>query len=236
MTTTRSTSSARTTLTPTPKLPDFTEDPFRNYRYADPSLFSDPFADDEDNNGNKNNNNQLDPFGFQITTTTTQNNDPFSSLGFESNFTNSYTTKNKNNFLNDPFKNSNNLEFVQQLSTTTTKPINKSINFDEAFSSNKNDKTNKKTDQSIAQVFKDKLGIKHGLQNKNKNNYNNNNNNNNNGNNGAWTGKNLTVSMNEQQQLAWAAQQSLKAEEERRRIKAQEDADLALALERSKHE
>ncbi|XP_044004966.1 epidermal growth factor receptor substrate 15-like 1 isoform X2 [Aphidius gifuensis] len=224
--TTRPTIGGRISSTPTPKLDDFTEDPFRNYRYEDPFSFADPFADDEvnDNNGNKKSK-VLDPFGFETTTTTTQNNDLFS-RGFESDFTNSsYTTKIKNNNFftdnNDPFKNSNNnnsIEFVDTINQPT-----KQINFDEAFSVNKNEKPNKHKEHSITQVLKDKLSLKHGSNNKNKNG------------NLTWK-KNSTIGLSEQQQLAWAAQQSLKAEEERRRIKAQEEADLALALELSKHD
>jgi len=48
-----------------------------------------------------------------------------------------------------------------------------------------------------------------------------------------WNG-NSVANLSEEEQLAWAERQSIKAEEERLKRKEREDAELALALELSK--
>lgn len=47
-----------------------------------------------------------------------------------------------------------------------------------------------------------------------------------------WNGNNVT-DLTEEEQLVWAEKQSIKAEEERLRLKEKEDAELALAIELS---
>lgn len=241
--------------TVTPKLPDFTEDPFRDYRYEDPFDIADPFAEDDDttnaNNKNKNNNSsssssnqgkiittpttnevkKLDPFGFETTTTTTASGgyafvdkDSFTKGfdSFESDFSKTFPSpKGKRadklgNFLTDTKFNS----------STTTRPVGKPINFDDAFTPLKNEKSK---DRDITQAFKDMFTINHNTKAAKNNNSN-----------AAWNGrggnKDSNSMLSEKEQLAWASKQSLRAEEERCRRKAQEDADLALALELSRHD
>ncbi|XP_028982686.1 epidermal growth factor receptor substrate 15-like 1 isoform X2 [Diachasma alloeum] len=218
-------------VSPPQKLPDFTEDPFRNYRYEDVFEIADPFADDETNANelktkDKKTDVKFDPFGLEMTNDGKR--DPFT-RDFESDFSKTFSqpfVKSKNDkFSFTPEKNSN----ISNNNSSSPKPVNKPINFDEAFSSIKRERTKRSDNVSIAQAFKDKLGLGHNNLQKSKNN-----------NNGkVWSeeaASMITGNLSEHQQLEWAAQQSLRAEEERKRIKEQEEADLALALKLSREE
>lgn len=66
---------------------EFTDDPFRDYRYEDPFNIADPFAEDNTpqtitTNANKQQNNNLDPFGMSLT-----------GFGFESSTSRSKSTE-----------------------------------------------------------------------------------------------------------------------------------------------
>lgn len=220
------------TPTPTSKLPDFTEDPFRDYRYEDPFNIADPFAeegfalDDSINANTKNNpSRQLDPFGMETPNTRQDKNDPFGRAGFESDFASSTLGRNdkiNSNEIANAFgdTNSNNVKYDREFADVfAVKKSTKTINFDEAFSM-KSEKTSKKSGLDFTQEFENKLSLG---QKKNQTN--------------AW--KNSARGgphLSEEQQLAWASKQSIEAEDERRRLKEQEEADFALALELSKQE
>ncbi|KAG8040897.1 hypothetical protein G9C98_001885 [Cotesia typhae] len=240
----------RATPTPSQKLPDFTEDPFRDYRYEDPFEIADPFADEDDTNANKKsitnvtNGRKLDPFGLETTATSGSNysfkdKDPFDK-GFDSDFSKAFPLIKENidkmgNFMtdskNNSFKSINEFDFANNSITETTRPTNKPINFDEAFAPKKTDKNLNYSGRNSAQAFDDMFTHDNSHINKN------NNNNNNNNNNATWNGRNnSSKGLTEQQQLAWAAQQSLRVEEEISRRKAQEEADFAYAIELSKQE
>lgn len=94
----------------------------------------------------------------------------------------------------------------------------KTIDIDEAFS-NKCDKNGRWQAQEIAH----NLSVKLNLNDKKAKNDN------------IWNGT-APLALTEDEQLAWAAKQSLKTEEERRRLKEQEEAELALVLELSKRD
>lgn len=230
------------TPTPTSKLPDFTEDPFRDYRYEDPFDIADPFADEPSVDDTRNANNagkQLDPFGLETSHRGGDDNDTFARGGFESDFSKTFPILKKSgkdrklesvtgdvaNAFGDANSNLkfNELDFPDTFASKTTRPVN----YDAAFSMN-NDKTGKKSGLERTPGFKEKLYFG---ERKSKS-----------AGNGAWKNGNSNIApvgsltMIEEQQLAWASQQSLKAEEERRRIKEQEEAELAMALELSKHE
>ncbi|XP_034936533.1 epidermal growth factor receptor substrate 15-like 1 isoform X2 [Chelonus insularis] len=241
---TRPLSRPRITPTPTPKLPDFTEDPFRDYRYEDPFEIADPFADDDDLNANKKTQDKLisegrtvDPFGLETTASSIQatsfsfNDKDSFDKGFESDFSKTFplakinNINKSNNSLTDSKNNSTRNVNEVDFENNAINSVNKPINFDEAFASNKTIKTHNRSERNIAHVFKD-IFTSHGNSNKVKNNGS-----------ATWNGrKEMSKMITEQEQLAWASQQSLHAEEERRRRKAQEEADFALALELSKQE
>ncbi|XP_012276830.1 epidermal growth factor receptor substrate 15-like 1 isoform X2 [Orussus abietinus] len=217
------------------RLPDFTEDPFRDYRYEDPFAIADPFADEtEDINANKSSNDstpgKLDPFGFETT-------GPFEKTAnfakdFDSDFISTFPPnkpKSEKNQLkleadfSKAFQDSNrNVKpFDVDFSNNFSNVKSKTIDIDQAFSS-KTERPGRKSGLDIAHGFKDKLSFsdKKNRRNSDK----------------SWNGNPQGVSLTEEQQLAWASQQSLKAEEERCRLKEQEDADLALAIELSRQE
>ncbi|KAI4486108.1 hypothetical protein M0804_006597 [Polistes exclamans] len=188
------------------KLPDFTEDPFRNYRYEDPFNITDPFSDEaEDSNANKNTTTStVDPFGFGSTSLSNTTNSLVK--GFDADFGKAFFDRNRN------IKSSK----IDTFSSNTTK----TIDIDEAFS-NKCDKSGKWQAQEIAHNLNVKLNLN---DKKTKNDIDN-----------IWNGT-ATLALTEDEQLAWAAKQSLKTEEERRRLKEQEEAELALVLELSKRD
>ncbi|XP_043288802.1 epidermal growth factor receptor substrate 15-like 1 isoform X3 [Venturia canescens] len=219
--------------TPTSKLPDFTEDPFRDYRYEDPFNIADPFAEDafatdDTINANMKSNapRQLDPFGMETPNSRRESNDSFTRGGFESDFTSSTVPRNhKVNEVANAYGDANsNVKYERDFSDVfATKKSTKTINIDEAFSV-KTEKTSKKTGLDVSEDFKNKLSLG---EKKNQTN--------------AWKnsgggGGSYAMSKIEERQLAWASKQSLKAEDERRKLKEQEEADFAFALELSKQD
>jgi len=217
-----------------PKLSDFTEDPFRDYRYEDPFNITDPFADEtEDLNANKNRRmDKTDPFGFE-TISTFSNNIPVKV--FDNNFSNTFPlskAKAERNNTNDTSsaskfdvdfgkafsadnKNIRDIEtdFFQAFANVKAK----TINLDEAFST-KDAKTAARHELNVMRTLKSNITYNEKLT----NNFGK-----------MWNGNNIT-NLSEEEQLAWAEKQSIKAEEERLRRKEKEDAELALALELSK--
>ncbi|KAF7387289.1 hypothetical protein HZH68_012966 [Vespula germanica] len=188
------------------KLPDFTEDPFRNYRYEDPFNITDPFSDEaEDCNANKNTTiSMVDPFGFGSTSVSNAKNSLVK--GFDADFGKAFSDRNKN---------------IKSSETDTfSNDKTKTIDIDEAFS-NKCDKSGRWQAQEIAHNLSVKLNLN---DKKTKNDVDN-----------IWNGT-APLALTEDEQLAWAAKQSLKTEEERRRLKEQEEAELALVLELSKRD
>lgn len=209
------------------KLSDFTEDPFRDYRYEDLFNITDPFADEtEDLNANKNSGvdrmENLFDFG---TTSTFSDKNVLSVKTFDNDFTSTFphikTKVEKSNI------NKFNVDFGKAFSadnkntrgieTDFAKVKTRTIDLDEAFSI-KNAKTVTKHESDIAQTSKyntcndEKLANKIGKM---------------------WNGNNVT-NLSEEEQLAWAEKQSIKAEKERLKLKEKEDAELALAIELSR--
>lgn len=226
-----------------PKLSDFTEDPFRDYRYEDPFNIADPFADEtEDLNANKSKEktDKTDPFGFETRSAVSIKN----SLAkvFDNDFSNTFPLVKAKSERNNTSDNTSSVskfdvDFGKAFSADNKNvrdaeadfsqafanvKASKTINLDEAFSTSKtkdNAKTIVKHESDIAHTLKsniiyndEKLAESFGKM---------------------WNGNNV-AHLSEDEQLAWAAKQSIKAEEERLRRKEKEDADLALALELSK--
>ncbi|XP_043523285.1 epidermal growth factor receptor substrate 15-like 1 [Frieseomelitta varia] len=225
----RPTSRTHTVSTVTPKLPDFTEDPFRDYRYEDPFNIPDPFADDaEDHNANKSETTagNMDPFSYGTSSVLSRKNSFTKS--FDTDFSNTFSlTKNKVEKDNAKFD----ADFVKAFSddnrnikTIDTDAFSnikiKTTDIDEAFST-KTEKSARRHGQDLAHnrsktSFNDKKSKSEMGR--------------------IWNGNNTPLSLSEEEQFVWASQQSLKTEEERRRRKQQEEAELALALELSKQE
>ncbi|KAK2575336.1 hypothetical protein KPH14_012249 [Odynerus spinipes] len=196
-------------MTLIPKLPDFTEDPFRNYRYEDPFNITDPFSDEaEDYNANKNTTiGTVDPFGFESTSVTNSKNSLIK--GFDTDFGKAFSDRSRS-------IKSNEIEFSGIFSNDKTK----TIDIDEAFS-NKCEKSGKWQAQDITH----NLSVKINLNDKKARN----------DIDKSWNGT-IPLALTEDEQVAWAAKQSIKTEEKRRRLKEQEEAELALVLELSKRE
>ncbi|XP_051163488.1 epidermal growth factor receptor substrate 15-like 1 isoform X2 [Leptopilina boulardi] len=204
---------SRPRTTPTPKLPDFTEDPFKDYRYEDPfniDPFSDEFHQTEDSNANKtsstNNASRLDAFGFDENSFSSNNSFV---KAFDSDFSKTLPLlKNKNDSpkfnvdFNKAFSNNNKHQGSNTMRTKSN-----------AFGS-KNDKSDKRSPFKDKSMFGDK---------RNKNN-------------SHKSSDKRGLNVMEEEQLAWASRESLKDENERRRLQDQEEKELALALERSKLE
>lgn len=224
----RPTSRTHTVSTVTSKLPDFTEDPFRDYRYEDLFNIADPFADDtEDFNANKNETTagNADPFSYGTISALSRKNSFTKS--FDTDFSNTLSfTKNKIDKDNAKFD----TDFVKAFSddNRNIKTIEsdafsnikiKTIDIDEAFST-KNEKSTRRQDlahnKSKSFSFNDKKSKSEIGK--------------------IWNGNNTPLTLSEEEQFVWASQQSLKTEEERRRRKKQEEAELALALELSKQD
>lgn len=226
----RPTSRTHTVSTVTSKLPDFTEDPFRDYRYEDLFNIADPFADDtEDFNANKNETTagNADPFSYGTISALSRKNSFTKS--FDTDFSNTLSfTKNKIDKDNAKFD----TDFVKAFSddNRNIKTIEsdafsnikiKTIDIDEAFST-KNEKSTRRHGQDLAHnksksfSFNDKKSKSEIGK--------------------IWNGNNTPLTLSEEEQFVWASQQSLKTEEERRRRKKQEEAELALALELSKQD
>ncbi|CAK9797075.1 Epidermal growth factor receptor substrate 15-like 1, partial [Anthophora quadrimaculata] len=226
----RPTSRTHTVSTVTPKLLDFTEDPFRDYLYEDPFNRPDPFADDaEDLNANKSEavaTSKMDPFGYGTTSVISRKNSFTKS--FDTDFSNTCTlTKNKVDKDNSKFDadfvkafsdDNKNIKTIESDAFSNTKL--KTIDIDEAFSA-KNEKSTRKHGQDVAHnrskaSFNDKKSKSEMGK--------------------IWNGNNAPMTLIEKQQFVWVSEQSLKTEEERRRREQQEEAEFALVLELSKQE
>ncbi|XP_029662694.1 epidermal growth factor receptor substrate 15-like 1 isoform X1 [Formica exsecta] len=208
------------------KLSDFTEDPFRDYRYEDPFNITDPFADEtEDLNANKSSGiDKMDLFDFGTSSAFLDKN--ASVKAFDNDFTSTFPhvkTKVEKSSMNKfdvdfgkAFSADNrNIRGIENDSFTKVKT--RTIDLDDAFSV-KNAKTITRHELDIAQTSKyniyndEKLANNFGKM---------------------WNGNNVT-NLSEEEQLAWAEKQSIKTEEERLRLKEKEDAELALAIELSR--
>lgn len=226
----RPTSRTHTVSTVTSKLPDFTEDPFRDYRYEDLFNIADPFADDtEDFNANKNETTagNADPFSYGTISALSRKNSFTKS--FDTDFSNTLSfTKNKIDKDNAKFDtdfvkafsdDNRNIKIIESDAFSNIKI--KTIDIDEAFST-KNEKSTRRHGQDLAHnksksfSFNDKKSKSEIGK--------------------IWNGNNTPLTLSEEEQFVWASQQSLKTEEERRRRKKQEEAELALALELSKQD
>jgi len=210
------------------KLSDFTEDPFQDYRYEDLFNITDPFADEiDDLNRNKNSKpDQTDPFGFGTISTFSNKNVLVKS--FDSDFTNMLTKgkvekdgTNKFNidFEKALFSNNRNVRSIEtDFSQTFTNIKTKTTNLDEAFST-KSTKTIIKHESDVKRISKSNI-----IYNDEKfaNDFSK-----------VWNGNNV-ANLSEEEQVAWAEKQSMKAEEERVKRKEKEDAELALAIELSR--
>lgn len=208
-----------------PKLSDFTEDPFRDYRYEDLFNITDPFADEaEDLNANKNSgvDRTENLFDFGTTSTFSDKDAALSIKTFDNDFTSTFPhikTKEKSNI------NKFNVDFGKAFSvdnkntrgieTDFAKVKTRTIDLDEAFSM-KNAKTITKHESDQTSKYNtcndEKLTNNFAKM---------------------WNGNNVT-NLSEEEQLAWAERQSIKAEEERLKLKEKEDAELALAIELSR--
>ncbi|XP_036142017.1 epidermal growth factor receptor substrate 15-like 1 isoform X2 [Monomorium pharaonis] len=220
-----------------PKLSDFTEDPFRDYRYEDPFNITDPFADEtEDLNANKSKKDKIpsDPFGFE--TICAFSNKNTSAKVFDNDFSNMFSlakAKAERNSTNDGSDVSKfDVDFGKAFSTdnknirdveadfcqTFTNVKARTVNLDEAFSTKENNiKAAARNELDVIRTSKSNI-----IYNNEKL-----------ANLGMWNGNNI-ANLSEEEQLAWAEKQSIKTEEERLRRKEKEDAELALALELSK--
>ncbi|XP_053994588.1 epidermal growth factor receptor substrate 15-like 1 isoform X2 [Hylaeus volcanicus] len=224
----RPTSRAHTVSMVTPKLPDFTEDPFRDYRYVDPFNIADPFADDaEDFNANKNNEmGKMDPFSYGTSSVLSRKNS--FTKAFETDFSNTFPlAKNKIEKDNAKFDadfvkafsdDNRNIKVIESDAFPNTKT--KTVDIDEAFST-KSEKSARRQGLDLG-LSKSKASFndKKSKADLGK----------------IWNGNNPPLALTEEEQFLWASKESMKFEEERRRRKQKEDAELALALELSKKE
>lgn len=217
-----------------PKLSDFTEDPFRDYRYEDPFNITDPFADETEDLNAGRGTNKIDPFGFETRSAFSSKNP--STKVFDNDFSNTFPlakaksernntsdTSNASKFDVDFGKafsadNKNVRDVEADFSQAFANVKAKTINLDEAFST-KGAKAITRHESDVGHTLKssiiyndEKLADSFGKM---------------------WNGNNV-ANLSEDEQLAWAEKQSIKAEEERLRRKEKEDAELALALELSK--
>lgn len=215
-----------------PKLSDFTEDPFRDYRYEDPFNITDPFADEteEDLNANKSRGtDKVDPFGFEARSAFTSKDT--SAKVFDNDFSNTFPlakTKAERNYTSKfdvdfgkafSADNKNVRDLEADFSQAFANVKAKTINLDEAFST-KNAKAIARRESDVAHALKSSVAYndeKLAADSFGK----------------VWNGNNIT-NLSEDEQLAWAAKESIYAEEERLKRKEKEDAELALALELSK--
>jgi len=210
------------------KLSDFTEDPFQDYRYEDLFNITDPFADETDDlNRNKSNKlDHTDPFGFGTISTFSNKNVLIKS--FDSDFTNTLikekvekdgTNKFNMDFEKALFSNNRNVRSIEtDFSQTFANIKTKTTDLDEAFST-KSTKTIIKHESDVKRTSKSNI-----IYNDEKfaNDFSK-----------MWNGNNI-VNLSEEEQVAWAEKQSMKAEEERVKRKEKEDAELALAIELSR--
>lgn len=215
-----------------PKLSDFTEDPFRDYRYEDPFNITDPFADETEDQNRNRETGRTDLFGSFETISTFSSDKNISAKGFENDFSNTFPlTKAKHEKNDMKFeadfgkafssngKNIRGIRGESDFSYTFANVKTKTIDLDEAFST-KDVKTIMGHESDRAHVSKAKVTNK---DEKLMNYFDK-----------MWNGNNIT-DLSEAQQLAWAEKQSIKAEKERlKRNKEKEDAELALAIELSR--
>ncbi|KAJ1523908.1 hypothetical protein ONE63_010459 [Megalurothrips usitatus] len=198
---------------------EFTEDPFRNYRYEDPFSIVDPF-DEDATNGNvgsspANSSGQVDPFGFA---SSPAGSDKFAQpLNDDSLFGDDF---------GDPFLNNkkSSKKKVDDLSNNNSKSPKSDIharNIAEKSSGkekklfwNKDSHQHQKTKEKES-FFSNRFLKKSSAQN---------------GASSPSQPQPTTAAAFEDQQLSWAAAESMRMEEERRRRQEQENADLALAL------
>lgn len=221
-----------------PKLSDFTEDPFRDYRYEDPFNITDPFADEteEDLNANKSRGtDKVDPFGFDARSAFISKDT--SAKVFDNDFSNTFPLAKTKAERNDKSGTSSVSKFdvdfgkafsadnknVRDLEADFSQAFAnvkaKTINLNEAFST-KDAKTVARRESDVTHALKSNVAYndeKLAADSFGK----------------MWNGNNIT-NLSEDEQLAWAEKQSIKAEEERLRRKEKEEAELALALELSK--
>lgn len=237
-----------------PKLSDFTEDPFRDYRYEDPFNITDPFADEtEDLNANKSSSGAtvdskgggatttaVDPFGFGTISAFSSKGNATVKASFDNDFSNTFplakarseksaasTNANKFDadfgkaFSADNRSNARVIDTTADFSDAFANVKTKTVDLDEAFSS--------KGAKSYVVAGRRESDVAHATRSKNI--YNDEKLARDFGN--MWNGNNV-ANLSEEEQVAWAQKQSMKAEEERLRRKEKEDADLALAIELSK--
>ncbi|EZA52898.1 hypothetical protein DMN91_010464 [Ooceraea biroi] len=218
-----------------PKLSDFTEDPFQDYRYEDPFNITDPFADEADDNANANKSSEVgktDPFGFE--TISTFSNKNILAKSFDSDFSNTFplakgkVEKGSTNKFNTDFgkalsPNNKNVRSVEIDFSQTFDNIKtmKTTDLDEAFSTKTNAKAIIKHESDVERTSKSNA-IYNEAHEKLTNDFEK-----------MWNSNNVT-NLSEEEQVAWAEKQSMKMEEERVKRKKKEDAELALAIELSK--
>lgn len=232
----RATNRSHVVLTQPTKLSDFTEDPFRDYRYEDPFNIIDPFAEDETEDANANKSSSganktatADPFGFETISAFSGKN--ALAKAFDSDFSNTFSlaktkieksvaTANNNKFDADFGKafaadNRNDRVIETDFSNAFANVKAKTVDLDEAFSAKGAKIVTKREPDAMKTkiVYNDeKLANDFGK---------------------IWNSNNVT-DLSEEEQLAWAEKQSLKTEQERLKRKEKEDADLALAIELSR--
>lgn len=193
---------------------EFTEDPFRNYRYEDPFNIVDPFEDTNGNTGTSaNTSGSVDPFGFSSPASSDKFSQPLSDDSlfgddFGEPFQNNKKTRNKN---------------MDDMSNNNMKAAKSDLhrNFSEKSSSKEkkhfwtkeNHPHHKTKDKESSSFFTGRFLRKSSAQNGSDS-----------------SGTPTPVTAFEDQQLSWAASESMRMEEERRKCQEQENADLALAL------
>jgi len=200
---------------------EFTEDPFRNYRYEDPFNIADPFSD-EDNGNQADKGGGLDPFGMATSRSPSRDGDarfsrPLADDLFDDDFAQTECiqvgSKNKADrtaVLDDLSNNNSKSEKVDPFRVISEQK--------KAFGDVPSNKDSKKhcfwsKQSSGNNSLKKKSSL--------------------------FSHKTLNGAggaLSEDQQLSWAARESLRLEEERKQRQAQENADLALALELSRRE
>lgn len=196
---------------------EFTEDPFKNYRYDDLFNIADPFEEDNnfsvDKNKNKPATGKSDPFGFQVDDLAYETPIGADAELFEAKFPKIDAFDSDFSFGKDPFS----------CDSTKADKVNGNEDF---FSNNKNLFSDKNSNHSKSDPFSVKKAPSKvegssinfdnllGKQKLDK-----------------FEAKVIPA---EDVQLAWAAQESLRIEEERRKQEAQEKADYEYALALSK--
>ncbi|KAK3927147.1 Epidermal growth factor receptor substrate 15-like 1 [Frankliniella fusca] len=199
---------------------EFTEDPFRNYRYEDPFNIADPF--DEDANGNGvgsspgNKSGPVDPFGFASSPVTDKFSQPLREDPlFGDDFGDSFHNNKKQMSKNVDDMSNNNMKSPKSdiHSRSLTEKISKEKKHFWTKDNHQQTKTKDKEPSFLSGKFFRKNASHNGSDSS-----------------GAPAPAPATAAAFEDQQLSWAAAESMRMEEERRRRQEQENADLALAL------